>query len=138
MKTMKLAFAFTMGTSVMIQAQPQSRKCPLGNLPQGNCEMSIEQRAELRAKTMSVKLELSDKQEAELVALFVKQAQEMKSNYEKVEADRKAKHEEFDAEVTKIIGAENMEKIKAEHQKRKPQHVKKGKKQKGYPAEKAE
>ena len=111
MKTMKLGLvvAFAMSMCVALQAQNHHKK-----QQRANSDLTLEQRAELRAKTMSVRLELTDKQEDELIVFFIKQAQEMKSSREISEDNRKAQRAESNASLTKIIGEENMMKLKEE------------------------
>jgi hypothetical protein len=109
-------------------------------------QFTPEQRAELRAKHLTLELDLTDKQQGELKKLFVANAQEMEKAREQHKADREAgkkptQEERFametkklDAqiaskrEIKKILTAEQYEKFEKMKAKREAKITKKAKK----------
>lgn len=89
MKTWILAMAMMMG--VTMAAQPHGRRHEGGKPGKEQKDpLTAEQKAELKAKKLTLALDLTDKQQGELQKLFTENAKEMEKVKEQRRADREA------------------------------------------------
>jgi len=90
MKMWILAMAMMVGVTMSAQHHDRSNNNERGPKKEHHEPFTPEQRAELRAKHLTLALDLTDKQQTELQKLFLTHAQEMKKMHEQRKADRKA------------------------------------------------
>jgi len=107
MKTWILAMAMMVGVTMSAQHHDKKHDNERGPKKEHRELFTPEQRAELRAKRLTLELDLNDKQQTELQKLFLANAQEIKKAHEQHKADREARkkptQEERFAMATKIL-----------------------------------
>jgi protein CpxP len=149
MKTWILAMAMMVGVTMSAQ-KPERHNNERGTKKVHHDLFTPEQKAELRAKHLTLQLDLSDKQQTEMKKLFLANAQEMKKAHEQHKANREAgkkptqderfamETKKLDTQITnkreikKILTADQyqkFEKMKEGHNKKFMKRAKKLKKQ---------
>lgn len=104
--------------------------CPMGEHPGAPGKraerpaevFSPETRAMMRADRMAAELELKDDVKQKLVDLFTKEEKAREQQRAEMEKQRAKEREALNAEMEKIIGAENMQKLQQKCEKKAPAH----------------
>jgi len=90
MKTWILAMAMMAGVTMSAQHHDRRHDDERGPKKEHRESFTPEQKAELRAKHLTLKLDLTDKQQTELKTLFLANAQEAKKAHEQRKEEREA------------------------------------------------
>lgn len=90
MKTWILAMAMMMGVTMSAQEHHKRHDGGRGPHKEHHEPLSPEQRAELKAKKLTLALDLTDKQQAELKKVFTSQAKEKQAAMQQHKANREA------------------------------------------------
>lgn len=119
MKTWIVALAMMMGVTMTAQEHGRKHDGERGPRKEHRENFTPEQKAELKAKQLTLKLDLTDKQQAELQKLFTENAKERQKAMEERKANREAgkqptNQERFEMK-TKMLDAQiaNNRKIKS-------------------------
>ncbi len=113
---MSLVLLMLVAILVPTQAQqgPRGNRGPRGQRPGvEQCERQVtpKEMCKIRAERMAKELNLSADKKAELEMYFLAQLEKQKKNREATAEERKACQAQSEAELTKIIGEENMAKL---------------------------